>query len=123
MQGVKIRQCEFNIGLHNNPYQDEYEIRDILNKSGFTLFDTTPSFISKGEWNGTDEPTFVINTSTTMSDEQIDHNVEGLCKIFRQAAIAILVDNKAGSLVYHPHYDKLRLTFDRNYFIESYNRN
>ena len=123
MQGIKIRQVEFNIGLNGNPYKDEYELKEILNRSGFTNFETTPTFISKGEWDGNDEPTFVINTSTTMSDEEIDAEVEGLCKILHQAAIAILVDNNSGSLIYHPHYDKLRLTFNREYFIDAYEKN
>lgn len=123
MQGVKIKQVEFNIGLNNNPYKDEYEIKQILNRSGFTNFETTPSFIAKGEWKGDDEPTFVINTSFVGTDEELDAEVEGLCKVFSQAAIAILVDNNSGALVYHPHYDKLKLTFNKEYFIDAYEKN
>ena len=123
MQGVKIKQVEFNIGMNGNPYKEEYEIKEILKRSGFTVFDTTPGFFGVGEWNGADEPTYVIAASTTMSDDAIHAEVEGLAKIFHQSAIAIYVDNKSGALIYHPHYDKLRLTFNKEYFIDAYEKN
>lgn len=123
MQGVKITQVELNIGLNNNPYKDEYEIREILKREGFTLFNTTPSFIAGGEWKGFDEPTFVIAVSSTLSEDAIHARVEGLTKLFSQQAIAVLLNNNKGKLVYHPHYNKKKLTFDKEYFIDAYNKN
>ena len=40
MRGIKVNQIEFNIGLKNNPYQDEYEIKQLLKRSVFNVFDT-----------------------------------------------------------------------------------
>ena len=122
MEGIKVRQVEFNIGTTNLCYSEE-DIKMILNRSGFNNFDTTPVYYEKGEWMGDEEPTLLINTSTTMDDDAIHAEVEGLCRVFRQTAIAILVDNNSGALIYHPHYDKLKLTFDRKYFLDTYNKN
>lgn len=121
MKGIKITQVEFNIGLNNNPYE-EYEIRQILNRSGFRVFDTTPSFIARGEYLGDSEPTFVISVGTTLDEDAIHAEVSGLCKLMSQACIAILINNNKGSLVYHPHYDKKRLEFNREFFIDAYNK-
>ena len=122
MKGVKVNQVEFNIGMLNNPHT-EHEIRGILNWSGFTVFETTPSFIANGEYLGDSEPTFVISVGTTMDENAIHAEVEGICKLLRQTCIAILINNSKGSVVYHPHYTKKRIKFDKQYFIDGYNKN
>ena len=121
MKGIKITQVEFNIGLNNNPYE-EYEIRQILNRSGFRVFDTTPSFIARGEYLGDSEPTFVISVGTTLDEDAIHAEVSGLCKLMSQACIAILLNNDKGSLIYHPHYTKKKFKFDKQFFIDGYNK-
>ena len=123
MKGIKVNQVEMNIGLKNNPYQDEYEIKQLLKRSGFNVFDTTYSFIAKGEYLGDEEPTFVITVSSTQDENAIHAEVTGLCKLMSQACIAILLNNDKGSLVYHPHYTKKRFEFDKQYFIDGYNKN
>ena len=122
MQGIKINQIEFNIGLNNNPYNEE-DIKMILKREGFNIFDTTYSFIAKGEYLGEEEPTFVTTISSTKSVEEIAIHVEGLCKIFGQAAIAILLNNSEGRMIYHPHYTAKKFEFDRKYFIDGYGKN
>ena len=121
MQGVKINQIEFNIGLNNNPYNEE-DIKLILKREGFNIFDTTYSFVKNSEWAGDVEPTFVTTISSTKSVEDIITHVEGLAKLMGQVAIAILINNDKGYLVYHPHYTKKKLDFDRNYFIDGYGK-
>ena len=123
MEGIKITQLEFNIGLNNNPYKDEYEIRQILKREGFPIFDTTQSFIANGEYLGEKEPTFVITTSSTESYDKQRQKIEGLCKLFGQACIAVLFNNSKGELIYHPHYTAQKFEFDKKYFIDGYNKN
>ena len=70
MKGIKINQIEFNIGLVNNPYTEE-EIKLIIKREGFNIFDTTYSFIANGEYLGhTDQthPTCLLYTSPSPRD-------------------------------------------------------
>ena len=122
MQGIKINQVEFNIGTKGLAYSED-DVKLVLKRSGFNNFETTPVLYAKGEWMGDEEPTLVINTSTTMDKNAIHAEVEGLCRVFSQTAIAILINNNDGRLIYHPHYTKKKLEFNKEYFIESYERN
>ena len=121
MNGIKIQQIEFNIGLVNNPYNEE-EIKLIIKREGFNIFDTTYSFIANGEYLGDAEPTFVTTVSSTKSEEDIVQHVEGLCKLMGQQCIAILLNNSKGHLVYHPHYTAKKFKFDKQYFIDGYGK-
>ena len=121
MKGIKIQQVEINIGLVNNPYSED-DIKLILKREGFNVFPTTYSFIKNGEYLGEPEPTFVITTSMTKSEEDIVRHVEGLCKLMGQQCIAILLNNSKGHLVYHPHYTAKKFEFDKEYFIDGYGK-
>ena len=121
MQGVKINQVEFNIGLKNNPLNED-EIRTVLNGLGFPVFETTPHQVFNGQYLGEVEPTFVITVGTTMDENAIHAAVESLAAYTTQACIAVLINNSKGSLIYHPNYTKKRFEFNHNYFIDGYSK-
>ena len=121
MQGVKINQVEFNIGLKNNPLEPE-EIKTVMKGLGFNIFGTTPHYIFNGQYLGDVEPTFVITSSTTMDENAIHAAVASLAEYTTQACIAILLNNSKGELIYHPNYTAKRQEFNHNYFIDGYNK-
>lgn len=116
MQGVKVNQVEFNIGMEKNPYLED-DVRAILQKEGFSIFKTTKSYIKVGEYLGENIPTFVTNVSTTKSEEDIIKAVETICLNTAQVCIGIKINAKAGHLVYHPYYTQSKMEFNNEYFI------
>ena len=121
MQGVKITQVEFNIGLKNNPLNEE-EIRTVIHGLGFPVFETTPHYLFNGQYLGDVEPTFVITVGTTMDENAIHAAVGSLAEYTSQACIAVLLNNSKGELIYHPNYTAKRQEFNHNYFIDGYSK-
>ena len=119
--GVKINQIELNIGLENNPWPDLTSIKYFCEM----MFDRVHS-VNKyvGEWEGKNEDTAVILVlaSTTLEKAEILENIRKLCVIFKQDAIATLLDNSQGYLIYHPLFEEEKLEFNRKYFIDTYNK-
>jgi len=112
--GVKITQVEFNIGLNGHMYT-ENGVAVLIRQAGFKMYDDV-YFVTKGQYLGEDEPTFVGLSSI--------EKVEDLCDILKQDCIAILIDNYEGKLIYNKRHSKHvpKLDFDEDFFIHSYNK-
>ena len=120
--GVKITQIEFNIGLNGHMYT-ENGVATLIKQAGFKMYDDV-YFVTKGQYLGEDEPTFVGLSSIIASKEEIIQKVEDLCDILQQDCIAILIDNYEGKLIYNKRHSSHvpKLDFDMDFFIHSYNK-
>ena len=120
--GVKITQVEFNVGLNGHMYT-ENGVATLIRQAGFKMYDDV-YFVTKGQYLGEDEPTFVGLSSIIASKEEIIKKVEDLCDILQQDCIAILIDNHEGKLIYNKRHSKHvpKLDFDIDFFIHSYNK-
>lgn len=119
--GVIINQIELNIGLENNPWPDLNSVKYFCEM----MFDRIHSVNRHvGEWDGKKEDTAIILVlaSTTHEKDEILENIRKLCVIFKQDAIATLLNNSQGYLVYHPLFKEEKLEFNRKYFIDTYNK-
>lgn len=103
-----------NIGLNNNPMKPH--LVENVCKEVFGITKTqTKQVIST--YNGTEEPTLIVQAVISWELSIVEHVVEKLCEEFTQECIA-MVYGGVKKLIFNPLYKGERFKFADEFFVE-----